>query len=98
MKKFRLSQTKARPAGSYDWPGVSQIRLSEDEKVICSFTDEDGNRLGVLLNGATGNFELGGWDSQGNWVTLIPMIPCTTPGCKYPDNHCSPFNLDQYDG
>jgi hypothetical protein len=93
-----LSQTTGRPASSYSWPGVSQIRIGQDEKVVYTFVDENNNRLGILLDGATGNFELGGWDSQGNWVSLIPMLPCTTPGCKYPDNHCSPFTLNQYDG
>lgn len=97
MKKFMLAMSKARPASSYDWPGVSQLRLSEDEEIIYTFVDENSNRLGLKLSGATGNFELGGWDEQGNWVTLIPMLPCTTPGCKYPDNHCSPFALDKYD-
>ena len=95
MKRFYLTRQSSRPPVREGWPSGSQIRLSDDETLTFEFQDQNGNEIGVKLDGETGELQLGGWNSDGDWVELIAMHPCSTPGCNYPDNHASPFRLDQ---
>lgn len=94
MKLFNLTR-RSRQQNSESGLSGSQIRLGNDEELIFEFTDQFGNSLGVKLKGESGKLELGGWDSTGGWVSLVPMTPCTHAGCQYPDNHTSPFPLNQ---
>lgn len=96
MKKFLLTRRNSRPESKDNWPSGSQIRLGQDEDVLYTFISPQNERLGVRLNGADGNIEVGGWDEKGGWTKLVPMVPCPMPTCQYLDNHASIFPLDQH--